>query len=128
MDNIPLVSKETVTEYTMLYPILSSLFVEIKELSKKKQDGLLNEIKVRMTNRVLEKVKYILKDDPTNQFLDLLDNDNLPSNSDAVLIIAQYQGAMEQFRKRHQHYSKGTYYWNFGEDDDEDDAELFDDF
>jgi hypothetical protein len=81
------------------------VFEEIKELSKKKQDGALNVIKVKMTNRVLQKIKNVLKDDPTLEFLDLLDEDTLPSNSDAVLIIAQYKATMEQFKNKHYGYN-----------------------
>jgi hypothetical protein len=68
-------------QFDMLFPILESVFNEIKELSKKKQDGALNEIKVKMTNRILTKIKAFLNDDPTVEFLDLLDEVALPTNS-----------------------------------------------
>jgi hypothetical protein len=92
-------------EFDMLFPILDSVFNEIKELSKKKQDGALNELKVKMTNRVLNKVKFILKDDPTVEFLDLLDEEVLPTNSDAVLIISQFKAAMQQFKDKYYSWS-----------------------
>ena len=88
-------------QFDMLFPILKSVYYEIKELSKKKQDGVLNELKVKMTNRVLIKVKTILNNDQTIEFLDLLDDVNLPTNSDAVLIIAQFRAAMLQYREKH---------------------------
>ncbi|MEO8854752.1 MAG: hypothetical protein ABI359_13300 [Ginsengibacter sp.] len=94
-------NRETTEQFDMFFPILESVYSEIKELSKKKQDGALNEMKVKLTNRVLSKVKTILKDDPTLEFLDLLDEVSLPTNSDAVLIIAQFKGAMKQFKNRH---------------------------
>jgi hypothetical protein len=102
-------TKTNTEQFDMLFPILESIFNEIKELSKKKQDGALNEIKVKMTNRVLSKVKIVLKDDPTVEFLDLLDEVTLPTNSDAVLIIAQYLAAMNQY--------KGKFYGWDGTDD-----------
>jgi len=95
------ITKAEADQYEMLYPILSSVYDEIKELSKKKQDGVLNEVKVKMANRILSKVKTLLAEDPTNEFLDLLDVDNLPSNSDAVLIIAQFRAAMHQYKDKH---------------------------
>ncbi len=98
-------TKNQAEEFDMLFPILDSVFNEIKELSKKKQDGALNELKVKMTNRVLNKVKSILKDDPTVEFLDLLDEEVFPTNSDAVLIISQFKAAMQQFKDKH-------YGWN----------------
>ena len=98
-------TKENAEQFDMLFPILESVFHEIKELSKKKQDGALNEMKVKMTNRILSKVKTILNDDPTVEFLDLLDEVSLPTNSDAVLIIAQFKAAMQQYKDKH-------YGWN----------------
>lgn len=94
-------TREVTEQFEMLFPIVESVFNEIKDLSKKKQDGALNNLKVKMTNRVLSKVKTILKDDPTLEFLDLLDEESLPTNSDAVLIISQFKGAMQQFKNRH---------------------------
>ena len=37
-------TKNQAEEFDMLFPILDSVFNEIKELSKKKQDGALNEL------------------------------------------------------------------------------------
>jgi hypothetical protein len=101
--------KKQAEEFDMLFPILVSVFNEIKELSKKKQDGPLNEMKVKLTNRILAKVKSILHNDPTVEFLELLDEVALPTNSDAVLVIAQFKGAMEQYKGRH-------FGWNGSED------------
>lgn len=105
-------TKENAEQFDMLSPILDSVYIEIKELSKKKQDGALNEIKVKMTNRILAKVKLILKDDPTVEFLDLLDEVSLPTNSDAVLIIAQFKAAMQQYKDKHYGWTGIEYAWS----------------
>lgn len=94
-------TKAQAEQFDMLFPILDAVFNEIKELSKKKQDGALNELKVKMTNRILSKVKSILNDDPTVEFLDLLDEEVFPTNSDAVLIISQFRAAMLQYKEKH---------------------------
>jgi len=73
----------------------------MKEFSKKKPEELLNKFKVTNVNRVLIQIKEIMKNEPTNDFLDLLDEDSLPSNSDSILIIGQFQAAMEQFRSKY---------------------------
>lgn len=104
-------TKVQAEQFDMLFPILESVFNEIKELSKKKQDGALNEIKVKMTNRILAKVKAILNDDPTIEFLDLLDEVALPTNSDAVLIIAQFKAAMEQYKEKHFGWNGSDHAW-----------------
>jgi len=117
-------TQEKADKHDMLYPMLLSVFNEIKELSKKKQDGALNEMKVKMANRILSKVKALLADDPTNEFLDLLDDEKLPTNSDAVLIIAQFKAAMDQFKDKHYGWNGSENIWNLEEsDDDEDDNE-----
>ena len=102
---------EHTENFEMLSPILDSVYDEIKELSKKKQDETLNANKVRQINRVLEKVKLIMQNDPTSEFLDLLDDSSLPSNSDAVLIIAQYRASMKQFRDKHYTREHGVWEW-----------------
>jgi hypothetical protein len=104
-------TKAQAEQFDMLFPILNSVFSELKELSKKKQDGALNELKVKMTNRILAEVKNILDDDPTVKFLDLLDAETLPTNSDAVLIIAQFKAAMEQYKSKHCDWSGTDYVW-----------------
>lgn len=92
-------TKEQVSEYKTLRPLIKDVLQEIKELSKKKQDEALNKLKVSSVNRILVRLKELLKNEPLNDFLDLLNEEDLPTNSDAVLIIIQYETALEQFRK-----------------------------
>lgn len=108
----PKPTRANAEQFDMLFPILESVFNEIKELSKKKQDGALNEVKVKMANRILAKVKTILKDDPTIEFLDLLDEVTLPTNSDAVLIIAQFRAAMQQYKDKHFGWNGSDHAWS----------------
>ena len=82
-------------KFELLHPLLKSVLFEVKELSKKKQDDPLNKLKVGIINKILSQIKTdVLNDDPSREFLDLLDDETLPTNSDAVLIIAQYDAAM----------------------------------
>lgn len=74
----------------------------MKELSKKAPDGRLNTVKVKMINRVLADVKTALSDEPTMAYLDLLEDETLPSNSDVVLILGQYTAAAHQFEREYQ--------------------------
>jgi hypothetical protein len=97
-------TKEKANKHEMLSPMLGATYNEMKELSKKKQTDTLNKLKVRMINRILEQVKDLLKEEPTAQFIDLLDDETLPTNSDAVLILAQFQAAMKQFKEKYYRY------------------------
>ena len=108
----PAATATHVEEYNMLYPMLEAILNEMKELSKKKQDAALNEMKVKMTNRILSKVKTLLEGYPTLEFLELLDDEKLPSNSDAVLIIAQFKAAMDQYKTKNSYPERYGRVWN----------------
>jgi hypothetical protein len=99
-------------KYELLHPLLKSVLFEVKELSKKKQDEPLNKLKVGMINKILSQIKAeVLNDDPSREFLDLLDDATLPTNSDAVLIIAQYNSAMSQFHGKYYGWDGSEHRW-----------------
>ena len=66
---------EQIKLYSTISPLLWAAFNEVKEFSKKKQDEQLNLKKVKMINRLLEKAKVVLENEPTVDFLDMLDED-----------------------------------------------------
>jgi hypothetical protein len=99
-------TEKDVEKYKMLVPLLGKMLIELKELSKKKQDGQLNELKVKMVNRVLTQIKDFLQIEPSAEFLDLLDNETLPSNSDAVLILSQFDAALDAYKGKHYGYDR----------------------
>ena len=94
-------TKDETKMFDILYPMIKSDLEEIRELSKKKQDEPLNDFKVKTLNKKLEKAKGILRYEPTVEFLDLLDEETMPTNSDAVLQITQFISAMVNFRKKY---------------------------
>jgi hypothetical protein len=108
--NLP--SESDVSKFEMLEKLLASIYEEMKEFSKKKTDEPLNKFKVKNINRVLEPIKEIMKGEPTNDFLDILDEDSLPSNSDTILIIGQFNTAMKQFRSKYRGEIGFDYYWS----------------
>ena len=78
-------------------PLLKAMYAEFKELSKKKPEGAVSKAKIGVVNRLLEKGREVLKGEDSLSFLDLLDEDDVPQNSDVVLMLSQYVAAMEQF-------------------------------
>jgi len=94
--NLP--ANAEVIKFEMLEKLINSSFIEMKEFSKKKPDDPLNKFKVTSINRILEPIKKLLENEPTSSFLDLLDEDTIPSYSDSILIISQFQSAMRQFK------------------------------
>ncbi|MEO6301753.1 MAG: hypothetical protein ABIP51_01145 [Bacteroidia bacterium] len=94
-------SKKNVEEFEILNPLLNGLFSEVKALSQKKQDGVLNVYKVKMMNKILLRVKQLLVNDPAVEFLDLLDEGTMPTNSDALFMIVQFKSVMQQFKNKY---------------------------
>ena len=88
-------------------PLLNSMFREFQELSKKKPDGALNKRKVEIVNRLLRDIhEIILKGESTSAYLDLLDEDDLPQNSDVTLILGQTVAAMNAFKEKYYRYNQ----------------------
>lgn len=102
-------TKAEVKKFEMLNDLLDSCYDEIRQLSIKKPDEALNEFKINRINRVLGSVKDFLINQPTAEFLELLDKDNVPSNSDAILIIGQFTASMKHF---HSEFKTAWGDWN----------------
>ena len=111
-------TEEQATTYDQLVPMLEAAHREMTELSKKKQDGIVNALKIKMLNRLLAELSKVIEKDPSHAFVDMLDEDTLPQNSDAVLVLSQWQAALKQFRDRHFGYdaSRGEHRWFTTED------------
>jgi len=92
---------EQVIKFKMLNELADSIYLEMKEFSKKKPDDTLNAFKVKNINRILTQLKDFLKDEPTAGFLEVLDSESLPSNSDAILIIGQFKASMDNYKKKY---------------------------
>jgi hypothetical protein len=114
--NLPKIAE--VEKYEMLSSIFHSLYTEIKTFSAKKPDEPLNKFKVGSINRVLEQIKGLLSSQPTVGFLDILDEAAIPSNSDAVVILAQYDASLTHYKDRFHRYdrSRAAHRWDTQED------------
>jgi hypothetical protein len=89
------------TEWDSLFPLLEAMHHEFQELSKKKLDGPVGSTKVKMVNRLLTSVYKILDGEINAMYLDLLNEDDLPQNSDVVLVLGQAVAAMKAFRAKY---------------------------
>jgi hypothetical protein len=110
MDLTRVTTEDFVKTYLATNDIFCGLIKEIRELSKKKPDAIMSKGKVKIINRVLEGIKDILEAEPEGKFLDLLDDDELPQTSDAVLVMVQYETALRAFKKKYfQSYKAGPH-------------------
>jgi hypothetical protein len=105
-DGIP--TDEQAAIYDRLMPMLDAAHREMTEFSKKKQDGVLNALKIRNINRLLDKLELVLSGDPSLPFLEKLDEETMPQNSDSVLLLSQWKAALHQFHFRHYRNVKGS--------------------
>jgi hypothetical protein len=102
---------EQAATYDRLVPMLEAARREMAELSKKKPDGIVNTLKIKTLNRLLGELGKVIEKDPSYAFVDMLDEETLPQNSDAVLILSQWQAALTQYQARHHGYDSMTHRW-----------------
>jgi hypothetical protein len=94
--------------HDVMMPLLNAMYEEFKDLAKKKPESAVSKSKLKIANRLLGKVREVLITEESIEFLDLLDEDDVPQVSDVTLIFSQYVAAMQAF--------KGKYYgWNGSE-------------
>lgn len=86
------------SSWVVVKPLLDAMYLEFKELSKKNPQAAISKGKVKVVNRVLDACRQVLADEASLVFLDLLDEDDLPLNSDVTLALSQYCAAMNQYR------------------------------
>jgi len=90
-----------VDQFELINPLMRKIYTDIQELTKKKQDGVLSKTRIVMVNRLLENARLLLKEEPSIAYLDRLDEDAIPQNADAMMIIGQYVAALQAFQDRH---------------------------
>ena len=101
--------KADLHEITM--PLLEAMYREFKEFSKKKPDDAVNKAKIKMVNRLLSRCREVLESETSMDLLDLLDEDDVPQNSDVVLTLSQYEAAMRQFRSTYHGFDGAESRW-----------------
>lgn len=99
-----LTTEKKASDHDNLMPLLTAMFREFQEASKRKPEGPLNKPKIAIVNRLLKDVFAIVDGEPTRAYLDLLDEDAVPQNSDVVLILGQAVAAMNAFKERYHGY------------------------
>ena len=106
-----LITEAQAGEYELISPQLGAMIGEVRELSKKKPNEALNVLKVKMLNAILKRVIALLSQEPTSEFLQMLDEDTLPSASDASFVLAQHASAMKQFHQSHHGWDGSEHRW-----------------
>jgi hypothetical protein len=92
-------------------PLLTAMYSEFKELSKRRPNDAVSVAKIKVVNRLIDKCHGILDKEASVEYLDLLDEDNVPLNSDVVLMLSQFVAAMKQFRSTYTSLTGGKQDW-----------------
>lgn len=98
--------------YELVAPLLHALQKEFQEAARKKPEATLNKKKVQIANRLLQDVLEILAGEPSHAYIDLLDEDDLPQNSDVSLILGQAAAAMEAFKAKYYRWNGHSNAWD----------------
>jgi hypothetical protein len=88
-----------ISRFERLQAQLQSLYIEIGVLAKNKPGDALNKFKLGLINKVIEEANTIL-DDESRPFGDFtkFDEDDMPTNSDVLLILSMYLNGLEKLR------------------------------
>jgi len=92
-------TSDQAASYDRFLPLLKAQHSEFTKLSGKKQDGHVNELKIRNVNRLLQAIEQLVVDSPSRPYLELLDEATLPENSDVVIILSQWLAVLEQYKE-----------------------------
>jgi hypothetical protein len=106
--------KEDVELFEKTNAQLMAVYEEITALSKKSPNDGVNKFKLKLINKVLQDANAVLdeKHKPFPDFFVFIEEE-LPSNSDVVFILAQYLNCIENLRAKNigQKEYDNTWYW-----------------
>ena len=102
----PTIAPNDLARFKTLVPLVESMHDDVRELARKNQNAPLSKSRVSMINRLLSGVKILLKEEPTAEYLPLLDEETLPQNADALLTLGQFKAALDQFREKYTYFEE----------------------
>lgn len=104
--------KEDIEGLEKLIGQLQSLHSEISQLAKKSPNDGLNKFKLKLVNKVVSSGNELLKGGyrPFEDF-EVFEEDDVPTNSDVTMILAQYIEQTERFRS--DNVIKYDYKWQY---------------
>lgn len=93
-------SEKHIEEFEKTLSQIGALHDEISIISKKAPNDLLNKYKVGLVNTIISRANKLLRSDllPFSDFK-AFDVDELPSNSDVVVMLKQYMACLEKERE-----------------------------
>lgn len=108
-------SEQDIENLEKLIGQLKALHAEVSLLSKKSPSDAVNAFKLKLINKCLAFGNEVLGESykPFDDFA-AFDSDDVPSNSDVTMVIAQYLEEAERYRSDNVMMSSGWYYYKLG--------------
>lgn len=107
-------TEEEVVRFEKTQGQIQGLYTEVGILSKKSPNDALNKFKLKFINQLLVLANEFLIDNykPLEGF-EIFDDNDIPTNSDVVIILEQYLHCLERLRFDNisTTYSKNGWYW-----------------
>lgn len=108
-------TNKDIDKFIKLVKQIKNLIAEFSVLSKKKPDDAVNKFKIKLINPILKVANYFVNDKKHKPFEDfeLFSEDDLPTNSDVLVILSQYRACLEKYHEDTiQYYDYDyKYYW-----------------
>lgn len=103
-------SEKHIEEFEKTLSQIEALHDEISIISKKAPNDLLNKYKVGLVNTIISQANKLLRSEllPFSDFK-AFDVDELPSNSDVVIMLKQYIACLE--KERENNIIRESFYW-----------------
>ena len=103
---------EDIDDFMMLLMQADKILGDFLELSKKKPNDAVNKFKLNLVNKILEQANGLLAEGykPFDSF-ESFDEDEVPTNSDVVLILSQYLGCLKKYGRDNTYYQNFDHYW-----------------
>lgn len=101
-----------IRKFEKLKTQIEEMYKEISLLSKKSPDSAINQFKLKFVNKLIVTANELLvgKYKPFEEF-DSFNEDELPTNSDIVMIISQYIECLEKLKLENVTALSGIWYW-----------------
>lgn len=104
-------SEADVQDFERLEQQLHSMLTEMSELSKKRANDGLNKFKLKLVNVLLEGVNEFLGAQRPFKEFETFDENDIPTNSDVVVMLSQYAAAVFQYRVENTELRGIKWYW-----------------
>ena len=89
---------EEIQRFENLEQQLHSMLIEMSELSRKKPSDGVNKFKLKFINQILEQINGLLGSYRPFADFEQFNVDDVPTNSDIVIMLAQYSSSVFRFR------------------------------